>query len=71
MEIWLGTHALFIDHVTGSEAIEPIGPTSVMEIAGCEKMREAPAGCGCCLEAAVAPPCIDVEAIHWRSIDNR
>src|SRR3984885_3512807 len=71
VKIGLGALALFIDQMSGCEPVEAKGGSGLMRLVGCQQMGKCPAGRRRCLEAAVAPAGIEIEAIDWSAIDNR
>src|SRR5680860_947797 len=70
VQVRLGAHALLVDDAALREAIETVGGRIWGGLAGGDEMGEAPAGGGRCLEAAIAPAGIEIEAFDRRRIDD-
>src|ERR1035438_1491298 len=71
VKIGLGALALFVDQMPGCEPVEAKGGSGFVRLVGGQQMGKCPAGCRRCLEAAVAPAGIQIEAIEWSAIDDR
>src|ERR1700730_1793676 len=71
LEVGLGALPFFVDNVTSFEAVEPVAGRDCVMFVTCEQMRETPAGCRGCFEAAIAPARIQVEPIERCPIDDR
>ena len=59
---WAGALTLLVNDVACCKSIEPIGARDLMRLVACQQMSKAPPRRRCCLEAAVAPAGIEIEA---------
>src|SRR5262245_12677967 len=65
------TGAGLVERAAGAEAVEAVGSGKRVRLAGCERVRKAPARGGRRLEATVTPAAIQVEAVDRRRADDR
>src|SRR3569833_177943 len=69
VQVGLGAAPVLIDQVPGSEAVQAIRACHRMSLVIRQQMGEAPAGGRRCLESAIAPAGIEIQAIAGRAID--
>ncbi len=71
MQIGLGALAFFVNQVAGPETVEAIGCGERMRLVARQQVSETPARGRRCLEAAVAPAGVEIEALDRRPVDDR
>src|SRR5687767_978548 len=71
VKVGLGAEAPFVERITSLEAVETHFGRGRMRVPACQEMREAVAGGGRRLEAAVTPAGIEIEIIDMGAVDDR